>query len=124
MSPLLPNVSLPTQSSQSQSDSCQLANDLEILTRRIQENPSWTVPSLESLSATVRELLALSEDLSVLPRKLKVPPNVSTARETQASMMPRVKTKKKATLDSNAYGGGKNSGSKAKSRYIVLPFNL
>lgn len=122
MSPLAPQPDLHPFP-KSDSVNSQLADRLEILIHRLRENPTWTAPALESLSPTLDELLALTENLSIgiLPIKKKLAPNCNTWPETQASMMPRVKMKKTTKVDSPQYGGGKNSGQKSKSNPKAAP---
>ncbi|KAF9016786.1 hypothetical protein BDP27DRAFT_1440633 [Rhodocollybia butyracea] len=105
-----------------------LIDKLERVTNCIRVNSSW-FPLASSQSAELDSLLdhflsLLCADL-VLPAKKNVPPNVSTARETAATMrsMPTVKITQKSKVDGGAYGGGKNSGlkSNSKSRKVVPP---
>ena len=117
MSPLIPSADLPEI--ESPLPTASLVNKMERFASRLRENPNWTPPAdyctVEQLTTIFDTLLSASDHLNVLPAKQKVAPNRCTANETRETM-PRLKNKRKSALDSQAYGGGQNSGAKAKSK--------
>ncbi|KAF9058352.1 hypothetical protein BDP27DRAFT_1432967 [Rhodocollybia butyracea] len=127
-SPVLADLSLPNLTSINNEPSipsinAQAVDSMECFSARLRHDPTWTSPdpnlfTVVDLIAQLDCALSLSQDSNVLPSKQKVPPNRSTAQETR-STMPRMKQKKQSNVDSIAYGGGSNSGSKAKSRKCV-----
>ncbi|KAF9048133.1 hypothetical protein BDP27DRAFT_1434367 [Rhodocollybia butyracea] len=104
---------------------------MDVFSACIRRNPNWISPNplfnIDNLVTQLDLMLSVSQDLNVLPEKQNVPPNHNTACET-AERMPRVKRKKPSTVDSVAFGGGSNSGLKAKrakkASYCIASGNM
>jgi hypothetical protein len=90
--------------------------------------------ALDQLEAVLDAMLLDTDNSNVLPSAVHLPPNKSSSwAQTQASMMPGVKTKRKRVGDP-AYGAGASSGNKApklkaKAKYVDIclhcfPFRL
>ncbi|KAJ7712893.1 hypothetical protein B0H16DRAFT_1479067 [Mycena metata] len=91
-----------------------LAEKLEILAAQLRH--PWrqnNFPDLCPLKQALDNILAATDQSSVLPTSQQLPPNQSTAwSKTKNNMMPAIKTKRQKAGDP-VYGGGESSGSKA-----------
>lgn len=96
-----------------------VAQKLKLLASRLRNSHVPLVASLAELENNLDGALDSSSDLIMMPVRMKISPNIKAATETRAVMMPPKKTRAKRVGDP-AYGGGTQSGRKAKKARIAM----